>query len=114
MPLIHDYMDMAASHDHGQLVTHAHIIMIGFLLSFSYALCYRLWQHRQQGSLVTAQLWLHQLGTIGVTSGLFLLYGEWVVVDLVDPFLAVSSFSVFGGVLVMLVQIITSSGKAQA
>lgn len=59
---------MAASHDHGQLVTHAHIMMIGFLISFSYALCYRLWlaasTGAHSGKLVTAQFWLHQLGTI--------------------------------------------------
>ncbi|MCG9737811.1 TonB-dependent receptor [Shewanella insulae] len=101
---------MAASHDHGQLVTHAHIMMIGFLISFSYALCYRLWLEADSGvysgGLVTAQFWLHQLGTIGVAIGLFLLYGEFVALEVVDPFLAISSFSVFGGVLLMMVQLL--------
>ncbi|CAM4146234.1 TonB-dependent receptor [Shewanella aquimarina] len=101
---------MAASHDHGQLVTHAHIMMIGFLISFSYALCYRLWLEESsgchKGGLVTAQFWLHQLGTLGVAIGLFLLYGEFVALEVVDPFLAIASFSVFGGVVLMMVQLL--------
>ena len=34
---------MAASKNHGQHVTHAHIMLIGFLLSFIYGLCHKLW-----------------------------------------------------------------------
>ena len=110
---------MAASHDHGQLVTHAHIMMIGFLVSFSYALCYRLWLEASSGGhkrgLVMAQFWLHQLGTLGVAIGLFLLYGEFVALEVVDPFLAVASFSVFGGVVLMMLQLLkTKSAKEEA
>lgn len=33
---------MAASKDHGQFVTHAHIMLVGFVLSFIYGLCHKL------------------------------------------------------------------------
>ncbi|MFV7782697.1 TonB-dependent receptor [Shewanella marisflavi] len=103
---------MAASHNHGQLVTHAHIMMIGFLISFSYALCYRLWLKAAQGKLMTVQFILHQAGTIGVSIGLFLLYGKFVALEVVDPFLALASFSVFAGVLLMMIQLIKTKAPA--
>jgi hypothetical protein len=34
---------MAASHDHGEFVTHAHIMLVGFVTSLIYAVIHRLW-----------------------------------------------------------------------
>ena len=43
---------MAASKNHGQLVAHAHIILVGFVVSFVYGVCHKL------GWATTPQLWL--------------------------------------------------------
>ena len=34
---------MGISQDHGQMPTHAHIMLVGFVISFIYALCHKIW-----------------------------------------------------------------------
>ena len=60
---------MAASHNHIQHVTHAHILLVGFVVSFVYAVCYRVWLPEVTGTLVTVQFIAHQLGTLGMVTG---------------------------------------------
>ncbi len=100
---------MAASKNHGQLVTHAHIMLIGFVVSFIYGLCHKLWLNNIISPLSKLQFYLHQAGTVGVVIGLFLLYGNFVAVEAVDPVLAVSSIAVLIGMVLMKVLFIQSS-----
>ena len=85
---------MAASKNHGHLVTHAHILLIGFVVSFIYGLCHKLWLNNIVSKLSTAQFYIHQIGTLGVVIGLFLFYGKFAEMETVDPLLAVSSIAV--------------------
>lgn len=94
---------MAASKDHGHLVTHAHIMLIGFVVSFIYGLCHKLWLNNIVTKLSQVQFYVHQLGTLGVVIGLFLYYGKFVSLETIDPFLAVSSIAVFIGMVLMKV-----------
>ncbi len=100
---------MAASKNHGQLVTHAHIMLLGFVVSFVYAVCYRLWLQGYGGGLGTAQFWTHQVGTLGVTVGLFLLYGRYVPYEAIDPVLAVASIIALVGFVLMKVMLIKAT-----
>ena len=99
---------MAASKDHGHLVTHAHIMLIGFVVTFIYGLCHKLWLNNIVSTLSKAQFYIHQIGTIGVVIGLFLYYGKFVSLETIDPFLAVSSIAVFIGMVLMKVLFIKS------
>lgn len=99
---------MAAKHDHGQLVTHAHILLVGFLVSFVYGLCHKLWLNNSTSKLAVVQFYLHQFGTAVLVVGLFLYYGRYVSLEAIDPVLALSSFAVFIGVLLMSVLFIRS------
>ena len=103
---------MAASKDHGHLVTHAHIMMIGFVVSFIYALCHKLWLNNTTSKLATIQYYVHQLGTVGIVIGLFLYYGKYVSLETIDPFLAVSSIIVLVGMVLMKVLFIKSTKNA--
>lgn len=103
---------MAASKDHGHLVTHAHIMLIGFVVSFIYALCHKLWLNNSTTRLARAQYFIHQLGTIGIVIGLFLLYGKFVPLEKIDPLLAASSIAVFIGMILMKVLFIKSMRAA--
>lgn len=94
---------MAASKDHGHLVTHAHIMLIGFVVSFIYGLCHKLWLNNIVSTLSKTQFYFHQIGTIGVVIGLFLYYGKFVSLETIDPFLAVSSIAVLIGMILMKV-----------
>ena len=99
---------MAASKDHGHLVTHAHIMLVGFVVSFIYGLCHKLWLNNIVTTLSKAQFYIHQVGALGVVVGLFLYYGKFIPLETIDPFLALSSISVFIGMVLMFVLFIKS------
>ena len=103
---------MAASKDHGHLVTHAHIMLIGFVVSFIYALCPKLWLNNSKTKLAQAQYYIHQVGTVGVVIGLFLYYGKFVSLETIDPVLAVSSITVFVAMILMKILFIKSMKSA--
>lgn len=93
---------MAATHDHEQHVTHAHILLIGFVVSMIYAIIHKLWLNAYTGALARVQFVLHHLGAVGIGTGLFLLYGRFVAVEKVEPLLSGSSLAVLAAVLMML------------
>lgn len=103
---------MAASKDHGQLVTHAHIMLIGFVVSFIYGLCHKLWLNNITSTLAKAQFYIHQAGTLVVVTGLFLYYGKFVTLETIDPVLAISSIAVLIGMILMKVLFIKSTKNA--
>lgn len=94
---------MAASKNHNQLVTHAHIMLVGFVVSFIYALCHKLWLDNTTSRLAVVQFYTHQAGALFLLTGLFLFYGNFINEKIMDPFLGVSSFIVFIGVVLMTI-----------
>lgn len=103
---------MAASKDHGHLVTHAHIMLIGFVVSFIYGLCHKLWLNNIISKLSLVQFYIHQVGTLGVVIGLFLYYGKFVTLETIDPVLALFSIAVLIGMILMKVLFIKSTKTA--
>lgn len=103
---------MAASKDHGQLVTHAHIMLIGFVVSFIYGLCHKLWLNNSTSKLAVTQYYVHQVGTLVILIGLFLYYGKFVSIETIDPVLAISSIAVFAGMVMMKILFIKSLKEA--
>ncbi|HRK57330.1 MAG TPA: hypothetical protein PLQ67_07390, partial [Burkholderiaceae bacterium] len=85
----------------GQRVTHAYVLLVGFLLSFVYALCHKLWLGNVSGVLANLQFYLHQAGTFFLSVGLFLYYGQFVSLERIDPLLAGASAAVFVGLILM-------------
>lgn len=102
---------MAASKNHGQHVTHAHFMLIGFLLSFIYGLCHKLWLNNSTSKLATIQFYCHQAGAAAILIGLFLLYGQFVDIEVIDPILAIASIAVFLGVILMKIEFIRCTKK---
>jgi hypothetical protein len=106
---------MAASHNHGELATHAHILLIGFVVSFIYGMIHKLWLTRPNRALATLQFVLHQAAAITISIGLFLLYGAYVPEDKLEPVLASAAIGVLLAMLLMLYMVIRSgSAKAAA
>ncbi len=103
---------MAATKNHGQLVTHAHIMLAGFVVSFIYALCHRLWLGDARTTLASVQFVLHQVGVLAMSAGLFLLYGMFVKPESIDPMLAASSIAVLLGMILMTVMFLRSPQTA--
>lgn len=103
---------MAASKNHAEHVTHAHILLAGFVLSFIYGLCHKLWLNNNTSLLAKAQFGIHQLGVAVMSAGLFLLYGGFVAIEVLDPILALSSIAVLVGMVLMTI-LFLKSAKAQ-
>lgn len=110
---------MAASHNHGQLVTHAHVLLVGFVLSLVYGIIHRLWLEAPRRAVAMTQFVLHQLAAITLLVGLFLLYGGKASEATLAPMLGVGSVGVLIGMLLMLYMVLrpatapsTQPGKA--
>ena len=97
---------MAASKDHGQFVTHAHIMLLGFVVSFIYALCHKLWLNNITSTLAVTQYYIHLIATFALFVGLFLGYGGFVTFEKLDKFLAAASIAAFVGLILMFVMLV--------
>lgn len=103
---------MAASKNHGQLVTHAHVMLVGFLLSFAYALCHKLWLGNPAAGLAKVQYYIHQAGALLMAVGLFILYGQFMTPEAIEPVLSSSSLLVLVGMVLMKVMFLRSARAA--
>ena len=96
---------MAASKNHTELVAHAHILLVGFLVSFVYGLIHKLWVSTEIRSIANVQFYLHQLSALVMSAGLLSFYGG-LFKEALDPILAVSSLGVLGAALLMIYLVI--------
>ena len=104
---------MAASHDHGERPTHAHINLIGFVLSLSYGIIHKLWLVHVNQGIAKIQFFLHHAGAIVIFISLFLLYGNIVPEAKLEPILAISSITVLVSALLMFYMVLkTGTVKA--
>lgn len=96
---------MAASKNHTQHITHAHILLVGFVVLFIYAVIHKLWLGEAVSRLAAVQFVLHQVGALLMFSGLFLLYGGFVPEAQIELILASSTFIVFTAALLMIAMV---------
>jgi hypothetical protein len=86
-------LHMAATQDHGQLVTHAHLMLIGWVSIFLYGVYLKL---HPTGGWMPAVLWgIANVGLVVTVIGLYILYGGQPATG--EPFATVGSFIVFAG-----------------
>jgi hypothetical protein len=105
---------MAATKNHSELVAHAHILLIGFVLSFIYGIIHKLWLVQPNRAVANFQFVLHQISAITISLGLFLLYGNLVDGSKVEPVLGVASFGVLLGMLLMIYMVIKFAQQKSA
>jgi hypothetical protein len=99
---------MAASHQHTQHVTHAHLLLLGFVASLVYGVIHKLWLDVQGRWMGIAQLVAHQVGVLAMCGGLFLLYGGFASGAALEPILGAASIAVLLGAVLMLRMVLTS------
>ena len=97
---------MAASENHAELVTHAHILLIGFVISFVYGIIHKLWLAKPGRAVANFQFVLHQAAAVTISAGLFLLYGNMVPASKLAPILGIASAGVMLAMLLMLYMVI--------
>jgi membrane protein DedA with SNARE-associated domain len=103
---------MAASQNHGEFVTHAHILLIGFVLSLVYGIIHKLWLDNPGRAVANIQFAVHLAAAITISLGLFLLYGNIAPAAMLDPILGIASAGVLLGMLLMLYMLVRS-GKGK-
>lgn len=92
---------MGASENHTLFIAHAHILLVGFVVSFIYALIHKLWLTGSAGRLAGFQFYLHQLATLAMTGGLVLLYGRVIPEATLGPVLGIASVGVLLAMVLM-------------
>jgi hypothetical protein len=98
---------MGASHNHSQLATHAHMMLLGFVVSIIYAVLHKLWLNTSS-KLATVQFYCHIIGATMLVSSLFLMFGQFVSAEKLEPFLSVGSVLVIIGAFLMKIMFIGS------
>ena len=89
-------LKMAMTNDHGQMPTHAHIMVAGWLMSAVFGFFYHLFPVARQNKLATIHFWMHAVGIVVLTVSLyFVLAGN----PGVEPVTAVASIVFFLGML---------------
>lgn len=99
---------MAASKNHSLLVVHAHMLLVGFVVSFIYAVIHKIWLPVMSAKLAHMQFFLHQVSALGMILGLFLLYAQIASEAVLGPILGVSSVGVLLGALLMVFMVLKS------
>jgi hypothetical protein len=103
---------MGASRDHGQFVTHAHVMLVGFVTSLIYAVIHRLWLTSPGRAVATIQFILHQAGSLAMFVGLALLYGHVISEDQAGPLMVPATLAVILGVLLMLIMVMKAGVRS--
>lgn len=85
-------LSMAMSHDHGQLPTHAHIMVLGWVMSAVFAFFYHLVPAARNSKLAIVHFWLAAVSSIGMVVGLYVLYGGN---PSIEPVLGISAMAYF-------------------
>lgn len=96
---------MAESQNFTQHATHAHLLLLGFVVSLIYAVIHKLWLGAAT-RLATVQYMAHHAGTLVMIPSLFLLFGGRIPVEKIGPVLGVASITVFTGMVLMLVLVL--------
>lgn len=100
---------MGISQNHAQHVTHAHILLVGFVTSLVYGVIHKLWLTGKMPRLAMAQFIVHHAGAVTMFVGLLLLFGNVLPLAQLDPVLALASVTVMLGAVLMLVMVVKSN-----
>ncbi|MBM7551929.1 hypothetical protein [Thalassobacillus pellis] len=89
---------MAGSGGYEFRAVHAHILVVGWLSLFAFAIYYKVFQIPKTSKLATFHVWTAFIGSIGLTAGMWLYY--------VQPFAGSETFNlvffIVGGSILMI------------
>jgi cbb3-type cytochrome oxidase subunit 1 len=89
-------LHMAISQDHGQMPTHAHTMVAGWLMSAVFAFFYHLFPAVAQKTLAVVHFWLTAISGIGLMIGLYVMLAGHPAIE---PVLGISSAVFYVGML---------------
>ncbi len=89
-------LSMAMTHDHTQMPTHAHIMVLGWVMSAVFAFFYHLVPAARASRLASVHFWLAAVSGIALVVGLFIMLGGNASIE---PVVAVASMAFFASML---------------
>ena len=93
---------MGASQNHMQHVSHAHILLVGTVISFIYGIIHKLWLDQPGKGISRLQFGLHQTASLVMFAGLLLFYGNVFLEPVGGPVLGIASMGVLAAALLMI------------
>ena len=93
-------MYMGGSGDHSLGISHAHINLLGFVLSSIFALTYKAYPAMLEGKLATIHFWLHVVGAIVVNLMVFLLLTDIITEAAMAPIAPIAELLVLIGTVI--------------
>lgn len=93
-------LQMSITQDHGEMPTHAHVMVAGWLMSAVFAFFYHLVPAARNSRLATVHFWLCAVSGVGLTGGLYLLLAGF---EAVEPLLAASSLGFYAAMILFAV-----------
>ena len=89
-------LSMAISHDHSQMPTHAHMMVLGWVMSSVFAFFYHLVPAAGASRLARVHFWVTAVSGIGLVAGLYVMLGGN---ESIEPVVAASSMAFFAATL---------------
>jgi cbb3-type cytochrome oxidase subunit 1 len=89
-------LSMAMSQNHDQMPTHAHIMVLGWVMSSVFAFFYHLVPAARASRLAQVHFWLAAVSGVGLVVGLFFMIGGN---PSIEPFVAACSMAFFAATL---------------
>jgi hypothetical protein len=96
---------MATSGRHEQHVTHAHLLLVGFVLSFIHAVIHRLWLQSVSPIWARVHYGAHTAGALGMSAVFWLMFSGFTTEAQGGPYLAAAGTLVMLGVVMPLVKV---------
>lgn len=103
-------LSMAMSHDHTQMPTHAHAMVLGWVMSSVFAFFYHLVPAARSSRLAIAHFWLTAVSGVVLVVGLFILLGGNPGVE---PVVAAASMVFFAATLLFAWIALTAMWKTE-
>ena len=97
---------MGGSGDRTMVPVHAHINLLGFTLMTIFGIAYRVMPALAEGLLPKLHFWLHQVGSLGLLLGLFLMITGTVAEATIGPVFPVLEGAILLGAVLWLVNLI--------
>ncbi|MEC9250411.1 MAG: hypothetical protein VX501_07165 [Pseudomonadota bacterium] len=98
---------MGRSNDHSQMPTHAHIMLLGGVLSVLWAIVYRVFGLKQ-GFIAWIQTVSHHAGAVIMISALYMMYGQMAPESQMGPLLGIAALLAMVSVVLMFLQALTA------
>lgn len=91
---------MGITQDHGQMPTHAHIMLVGWVTFALFGVFYHLFPSAAENRLATIQFWVAQLNFLVLIAGLFVIFGGRPEAE---PIAAIGSVGIFTAMLLFTI-----------